>query len=94
MQIEYNAGCGFLNTTLEIAVEVSMFAPMQHVDETAVLSSLCGMTLAGLHAMQGKSANASIRHLILNVISMKEDESNESVTHIRKMGRKTAKKSH
>lgn len=66
---------------------------MQHVDETAVLSSLCGMTLAGLHAMQGKTANASIRHLILNVIAIKEDESNESVTQIQKIRRKTAKKS-
>ena len=71
-----------------------MSAPMQHVDETAVLSSLCGMTLAGLHAMYGKAANAPIRHLILNVIAIKEeDESNESVTHIRKIRRKTAKKS-
>jgi len=70
-----------------------MSAPMQHVDETAVLSSLCGMTLAGLHAMQEKTANASIRHLILNVIAIKEDESNESVTQIQKIRRKTAKKS-
>ena len=29
-----------------------------HVDETAVLSSLCGMTLNGLHAMNGKSSSA------------------------------------
>jgi hypothetical protein len=83
----------FPTTTLGIAVEVIMSAPMQHVDETAVLSSLCGMTLAGLHAMQGKTANASIRHLILNVIAIKEDESNESVTQIQKIRRKTAKKS-
>ncbi len=45
-----------------------MSAPMQHVDETAVLCSLCGMTLAGLHAMSGKKASKPIRHLILDVI--------------------------
>ena len=70
-----------------------MSAPMQHVDDASVLSSLCGMTLAGLYAMRGKTSNAPIRHLILDVIGIKEDESKEAGTSKRKPSRKTAKKS-
>jgi hypothetical protein len=83
---------GVLDTTLAIAVEVIMSTPMPHVNETAVLSSLCGMTLAGLHAMCVKTANAPIRHLILDVIEIKEKESNEAGTHARKPRSKRTKR--
>jgi hypothetical protein len=53
-------------------------------DETAVLSSLCGKTLAGLHAMYGKRDCVSIKHLILQAIELKEDGSNETATNPRK----------
>jgi hypothetical protein len=69
-----------------------MPAPTRHVDEAAVLSSLCGMTLAGLRAMHGRTSTAPIRHLILQVIGLKEDESREAATHARKKPKsKTAK---
>jgi hypothetical protein len=63
-------------------------------DETAVLSSLCGMTLAGLHAMYGKRGSDPIKHLIFQAIKLKEDESKEAGTHTRKSRRKTAKNSY
>ena len=62
-----------------------MSAPLEHVDEAAVLSSLCGMTLAGLHAMQLKTSNAPIKHLILQVIELKEGPSTKVATHTRKL---------
>jgi hypothetical protein len=68
-----------------------MVAPTRHVDETAVLSSLCGMTLAGLHAMQGRTSSTSIKHLILQAIQLKEEESNEAATPARKPRSKRAK---
>jgi hypothetical protein len=71
-----------------------MSAPMQHVDDSSVLSSLCGMTLAGLYAMRVKTSNAPIRHLILDVIAIKEDESKQVATHARKSRSKTATKLH
>ena len=72
--MEYNTRW-WLFETLGIAIEVIMSAPLEHVDEAAVLSSLCGMTLAGLQAMQLKTTNTPIRHLILQVIELKEEAS-------------------
>jgi hypothetical protein len=63
-----------------------------HVNETAVLSSLCGMTLNGLHAMNGKSSSAPIRHLILEAIQLKEDESKDAGLRARKPKTKRTKK--
>ncbi len=62
-----------------------MSAPLEHIDEAAVLSSLCGMTLAGLHAMQLKTSNTPIKHLILRVIELKEDAGKKVGTHTRKL---------
>jgi hypothetical protein len=62
-----------------------MSPPLEHVDEAAVLSSLCGMTLAGLQAMQLKTSNAPIKHLILKIIQLKEDASTKVKTHTRKL---------
>jgi hypothetical protein len=64
----------------------------RHVDESAVLSSLCGMTLAGLHAMQGRTSCAPIRHLILQVIGLKENESRDAATHARKKPKSKTRK--
>jgi hypothetical protein len=47
---------------------------MQQADEDRVLSSLYGMTLAGLRQMQKKPSNESIKHLIAGVIESKESE--------------------
>jgi hypothetical protein len=55
-----------------------------HVDEATVLSSLCGMTLAGLRAMHGRTSCAPIKHLILQVIGLKENESRDAATPARK----------
>ncbi len=45
---------------------------MQQVDEDRVLSSLYGMTLAGLHEMLKKRSNDPIKHLIARAIELKE----------------------
>ena len=50
---------------------------VQHDNEEHILSSLYGMTLAGLHQMQNKTSNASIQHLILRAIELKESSSEE-----------------
>jgi hypothetical protein len=63
----------------------------QHVDEAVVLSSLCGMTLVGLHAMHGKTSSGPIRHLILQAIELKEDEVKAAGLHVRKPKSKRAK---
>ena len=49
---------------------------MQPVDEDRVLSSLYGMTLAGLHEMQKKRSNEPIKHLIARASELKESQSN------------------
>lgn len=82
-RMEYNTRW-WLFETLGIAIEVIMSAPLEHVDEAAVLSSLCGMTLAGLQAMQLKTTNTPIRHLILQVIELKEEASRKVETRTRK----------
>ena len=58
-----------------------MSTPVQHVDETAILSSLYGMTLAGLRAMREKRSCEPIKHLILSAIKLKEAEDNEAAAH-------------
>ena len=51
---------------------------VQHDNEEHILSSLYGMTLAGLRGMQKKVSNASIQHLILRAIELKESPSEEA----------------
>jgi hypothetical protein len=68
-----------------------MSEQVRRIDEAAILSSLCGMTLAGLHAMQGRTSSAPIRHLILQAIQLKEDESKEAELHARKPRAKRAR---
>jgi hypothetical protein len=69
-----------------------MSTPVQRIDEATVLSSLCGMTLAGLRAMQGRPSNIPISHLILQAIGLKEDESKEAGTHTRKLRTRNTKR--
>ncbi len=54
-----------------------MSGSMQQVDEERILSSLYGMTLAGLAEMHKKRSNEPIRHLIARAIEVKEELSNE-----------------
>ncbi len=58
-----------------------MSTSVQQVDETAILSSLYGTTLPGLHAMSEKRSCAPIKHLILSAIKLKEAEGNEAAAH-------------
>jgi len=47
---------------------------MQPVDEDRVISSLYGMTLAGLHEMLKKRSNQPIKHLIAHAIEFRESQ--------------------
>ncbi len=53
---------------------------MQHPDENRVLSSLYGMTLAGLHEMEKKRSNDAIKHLIARAIKLKESQAPKAKT--------------
>ena len=66
---------------------------VQHDNEEHVLSSLYGMTLAGLRGMQTKVSNASIQHLILRAIELKESSSEEGKSRATKpkVGRRQKK---
>jgi hypothetical protein len=53
---------------------------VQHDNEEHILSSLYGMTVAGLRAMQTKQSNTHIQHLIARAIEFKESSSEEAAT--------------
>jgi hypothetical protein len=55
-----------------------MSESMPQADEDRILSSLYGMTLAGLREMLKKRGNDSIKHLIVRAIELKESQTPEA----------------